>query len=59
MLFRRYVAEIGKNVNEIVAHRYSGQYMAVSFEDMLKPQEMRTGEQVRQHFKDKLGQLGA
>lgn len=48
-------------MNESVANTFTGKYMQVDYLDLInpKPEETRTGEEIRQHIKDGLNKLGA
>lgn len=55
------MSEAVKNINESVANAYTGKYMTKSYVDLLKPEpeETRTADEIIQHMKDKLNELGA
>lgn len=50
-----------KNVNESLANVYGGNYLQKDFVEVLHPapEETRTAEEVIQHIKDGLNEIGA
>lgn len=60
-IYRFYVTSTLKNMNKSVANTFTGKYMQVDYLDLIdpKPEETRTGEEIRQHIKDGLNKLGA
>lgn len=55
------MSDVVRNINEIAANSFTGKYMKASYRDLIypKPEETRTAEEVIQHIKDGLNELGA
>lgn len=54
--YRMYMAQAVKNINQILAENYTGTYMTLSYEELLKPQveETRTAEQIIEDIRNGL-----
>ena len=60
-MYRYYMTDVLRNINESVANTMTGSYMQVRYMDIInpKPEETRTADEIIQHIKDGLNKLGA
>lgn len=55
-----YLTNAIKNINEILANVYGGNYMSMRYTDIIddKPQDTRTGEEIKNYMMDKINSIG-
>ena len=55
-----YLTNAIKNINEIMANVYGGNYMSVRYMDIIDdtPQDTRTGEEIKNYMMDKINSIG-
>lgn len=59
-IFVAYLTNATKNINEILANVYGGNYMSVRYTDIIDdtPQDTRTGEEIKNYMMDKINSIG-